>query len=72
MERGLRNRGELNGTRDVITFPDMPEKASIETVESGTMRGDLLAIAKPSPNNHKVNAGNFIDAIAENLRNNIG
>ena len=66
MERGLRKRGELEGAPDVITFADMLEKASIETVDSATLTGNLLAIAKPSPNNRKVNAGNFIDAIAEN------
>ncbi len=31
-----------------------------------SLKGNLPAIAKPSPNNRKVNAGNFIDAIAEN------
>ena len=50
----------------------MLKKASIETVESATLTGNLLAIAKPNPNNRKVNAGNFIDAIAENLRKKIG
>lgn len=72
MKRGPCKRGEHGGTPDVIAFADMVEKASIETVESGTMTGDLLAIAKLSPNNRKVNAGNFINAIAENLRIKIG
>ncbi|MGD0662621.1 MAG: hypothetical protein ABSD38_31590 [Syntrophorhabdales bacterium] len=72
MECGLRKRGELEGTPDVIAFADMPGKASIETVDSATLTGNLLAIVKPSPDNRKVNAGNFIDAISENLRKKIG
>jgi len=69
---GPRKRVELGGTPDVIAFADMLEEASVETVEIGTVTGDLLAIAKPNPNNRMVNAGNFIDAIAENLRTKIG
>jgi isocitrate dehydrogenase len=65
---GLRKRGELDGTPAVVEFADMLEKASLETVESGIMTGDLLAIADQSPNNRKVNTEAFIDAIAENLR----
>jgi hypothetical protein len=45
----------------------MLEKASIETAESATLTGKLLAIAKPSPSNRKANAGNFIDAIAKKI-----
>jgi isocitrate dehydrogenase len=65
---GLRKRGELDGTPAVVEFADMLEKASLETIESGIMTGDLLAIADQSPNNRKVNTEAFIDAIAENLR----
>jgi len=64
---GLRKRGELDGTPEVVSFADKLEEASLETVESGVMTGDLLLVADSSPQNRKVNTGAFIDAIAENL-----
>ncbi|MCK9275917.1 MAG: NADP-dependent isocitrate dehydrogenase [Syntrophales bacterium] len=64
---GLRKRGELDETDDLITFADYLEQAAIETIESGTMTGDLLRVADPDPSNHKVSTEEFIDAIAERL-----
>jgi len=64
---GLRKRGELDGTEDVVRFADTLETAAIETIESGIMTGDLLAVAEPAPKNRKVSTEAFIDAIAENL-----
>ncbi len=43
---GLRKRGELDGTPEVIGFADKLEEAAIATVEGGTMTGDLLALAE--------------------------
>jgi isocitrate dehydrogenase len=65
---GLRKRGELDGTPDVVTFADHLEKAAIETVESGIMTGDLLLLAEKRPTNRKVNTEGFINAIAETLK----
>jgi len=65
---GLRKRGELDGTPEVIGFADKLEEAAIATVEGGTMTGDLLALAEKKASNKKVNTQGFIDAIAENLR----
>lgn len=64
---GLRKRGELDGTEGVVRFAGKLEAAAVETIESGIMTGDLLAVAEPSPNNRKVSTEAFIDAIAENL-----
>ena len=64
---GLRKRGELDGTPDVVVFADKLEAAALETIESGVMTGDLLLIANENPANRKVNTGGFIDAIAETL-----
>ncbi|MBN1382649.1 MAG: NADP-dependent isocitrate dehydrogenase [Deltaproteobacteria bacterium] len=64
---GLRKRGELDATPDVVAFADTLEKAAIATVESGVMTGDLLAVADKQPGNRKVNTEGFIDAIAETL-----
>jgi len=43
---GLRKRGEIDGTSDVVKFADKLEEAAIATVEEGTMTGDLLALAE--------------------------
>jgi isocitrate dehydrogenase len=65
---GLRKRGELDGTPEVIKFADKLEEAAIATVEDGTMTGDLLALAEKKSSNKKVNTEDFIDAIAATLR----
>ena len=65
---GLRKRGELDGTPDVVAFADQLEAASLETIENGVMTGDLLLVAEANPHNRKVNTGGFIDAVAENLQ----
>ena len=43
---GLRKRGELDGTPDVIKFADQLEEAALETVEDGIMTGDLLLLGR--------------------------
>jgi isocitrate dehydrogenase len=63
----LRKRGELDNTPDVVDFADKLEKASLETVESGIMTGDLLLVADPSPSNRKVLTEEFINAIKATL-----
>jgi len=68
---GLRKRGELDGTPDVVEFAGQVEKAALETVESGIMTGDLLLLAEKKPSNKKVNTEGFIDAIAATLKKNI-
>jgi isocitrate dehydrogenase len=64
---GLRKRGELDRTPDVVEFADLLEAAALATVEEGTMTGDLLALADKKAFNRKVNTEDFIDAIAVNL-----
>src|SRR5512136_672475 len=64
----LRKRGELDGTPDVVKFAEKLEKASIKTVESGIMTGDLIRVAKPDKKNKQVYTEEFIDAIAEHLK----
>jgi isocitrate dehydrogenase len=65
---GLRKRGELDGTPEVIKFADKLEEAAIVTVENGTMTGDLLLLAEKKVSNKKVNTEGFIDAIASTLQ----
>jgi isocitrate dehydrogenase len=64
---GLRKRGELDGTPELLTFADQVEAAALETVEAGIMTGDLLAVAEKNPANRKVNTREFIEAIAARL-----
>jgi isocitrate dehydrogenase len=63
----LRKRGELDGTPEIVEFANKIEKAALDTVEKGTMTGDLLLVAVPSPGNRKVGTEEFIDAIAAEL-----
>jgi isocitrate dehydrogenase len=65
---GLRKRGELDATPDLIEFADRLEAAALDTVEEGIMTGDLLALADKKQSNRKVNTEGFIDAIAVNLQ----
>ena len=65
---GLRKRGMLDGTPDVVNFADKLEEAALATIEGGTMTGDLLALAEKKDTNKKVNTEDFIDAIAVNLQ----
>ena len=68
---GLRKRGEMDGTPEVVEFANKVEAAALETVESGVMTGDLLLLAEKRPTNRKVNTEGFIDAIAGNLKKKI-
>ena len=62
----LRKRGELDGTPELVAFADRLERATIDTIESGQMTGDLVAITShPSP--VKLNTGEFIKAVASRL-----
>jgi isocitrate dehydrogenase len=63
----LRKRGELDGTPEVGEFAYRLERAALDTVESGVMTGDLLAVALPDPANTKVYTEEFIARIAERL-----
>ena len=64
----LRKRGELDKTPEVVDFAKKLEDASLETIESGIMTGDLLRVATPSPKNKQVYTEEFVDAIAKNLQ----
>jgi isocitrate dehydrogenase len=67
----LAKRGELDGTPDVVAFARALERAVIDTIEGGTMTGDLARIAEPAPAGVADTEG-FIDAIAARLRDQIG
>ncbi len=62
----LRKRGELDGLPQLTDFADKLEKATIDTIESGIMTGDLYAMSTLS-NKQKVNSQDFLKAIAKTL-----
>ena len=64
----LRKRGELDQTPEVVEFAKKLEEAALETVESGIMTGDLMAVASPDPKNKKVYTEEFIAEVAKRLK----
>ena len=63
----LRKRGELDGTPDLVRFADALERATIGTIESGKMTGDLARITT-LPNPQQLDTEEFILAIADRLQ----
>ena len=62
----LRKRGELDNLPDLIDFANRLEKATIDTIESGKMTGDLGAISILE-NIKVLNSEEFIHEIAKHL-----
>ena len=62
----LRKRGELDGISELCDFADKLEKATIDTIESGIMTGDLYLLSSLE-NKQKVNTEDFLDAIHDRL-----
>ena len=62
----LRKRGELDGNKELMEFADKLDEATLETIESGKMTGDLALITK-IPDVQKLGTEEFILAIRENL-----
>ena len=62
----LRKRGELDELPELMAFADKLEKATIETIESGIMTGDLYLLSKLE-NKKKVNTKEFLEAVNEKL-----
>ncbi len=62
----LRKRGELDGLPELSDFADRLEKASIDTIESGVMTGDLYLISTLE-NKKKVNSLDFLKEVAARL-----
>ncbi len=62
----LRKRGELDGLTDLCSFADKLERATIETIESGIMTGDLYLLSSLE-NKKKVNTEEFLLAVNDKL-----
>ncbi len=62
----LRKRGQLDGNDALVHYADCLEKATLGTIESGKMTGDLAAITTLE-NVTKLNTEEFIAAVGEAL-----
>ena len=62
----LRKRGELDGNDALVGFAAKLEKATIDTIESGVMTGDLYLLSTLE-NKKKVNTEEFLDAVHDRL-----
>ena len=62
----LRKRGELDELPELMAFADKLEAATIATIESGVMTGDLYALST-LPEKRKVGSVEFLDEIAKKL-----
>ena len=62
----LAKRGELDGNKELTDFAQRLEKATIDTIESGIMTGDLARLSK-DPNKKTVGTEEFIQAIKNTL-----
>ena len=64
----LRKRGELDGNDELVHYADMLEKATIDTIESGIMTGDLYLLSNLE-NKKKVNTEQFLIEVNKTLKN---
>jgi len=63
----LKKRGELDGTPDVSDFAAKLEEAALETIENGTMTGDLVKISTQGESAKAVFMEEFFDAVKARL-----
>ncbi len=64
--RGLKYRGNFDGTPEVTAFAEKLEQVCIQTVESGDMTKDLALLI--SPDQRWLTTDEFMDKIDENLQ----
>ena len=62
----LKKRGELDGIEELRAFAEKLEKATIDTIESGVMTGDLYLLSTLE-NKQKVSTEAFLDAVNDRL-----
>jgi len=63
----LRKRGELDGIQQLQRYADALEQATIDTIESGVMTGDLSLMWEGETPARKVNSLDFLKAIRSRL-----
>ena len=63
---GLKHRGALDNTPDVVAFAETLERVCVETVESGKMTKDLALLV--GPDQAWLTTEEFLAAIDDNLK----
>ncbi len=63
----LAKRGELDGSAELMDFAHKLEASAIETIESGTMTGDLAALWEGEQAPEKVSGLEFLQAVRARL-----
>ena len=64
----LRKRGELDNNAELVDFANRLEKATINTIESGEMTGDLVGMfKKEGVTTKKLSSKEFLQAIASRI-----
>lgn len=63
----LRKRAEMDGNKSLEMFADRLEKVTLQTIEEGTMTGDLAVLAE-GENKKVVNTREFLQAVAVRLQ----
>jgi len=64
---GLKKRGELDGTQDVVGFADALEHSARKTIESGCLTSDLVNLATPTGQTRTLYTEEFIAEIKARL-----
>ena len=67
---GLKHRGRMDETLDVIKFAETLENVCVETVESGSMTKDLAILISPQQN--WLTTNQFLDTLDANLQKAMG
>ncbi|MBI5183482.1 MAG: NADP-dependent isocitrate dehydrogenase [Nitrospinae bacterium] len=68
---GIKRRGQLDRTQDVVDFANVLEDATIQTIESGSVTSDLARLiynTPTPPEDSYINTEEFIQAVASRLR----
>ena len=64
----LKRRGQLDGLDDLAAFGEKLEQACFDTLNAGIMTKDLVGLVEPGFPATGVNSQEFLDAIAERLK----
>ena len=67
---GLKHRGRMDETLDVVKFAETLENVCVETVESGSMTKDLAILIGPQQN--WLTTNQFLDTLDANLQKAVG
>jgi len=64
---GIGRRGQMDGTSEVAEFARQLEQSVLDTIEGGTMTGDLVPLTT-TPQPRSVDTWEFLDAVAARLK----